>query len=260
MMDSIADSRKKNLEGQMGLFAMLQDTDTAASIPIPKLAEMKKADLMLMEKETTGIYLSGHPMDDYRHLLKGTHVVPIGTLMEEENPYQDDQIVSVAGVVQTIKMKTTRNNSMMAYVTLEDDTAAIEMLAFSNVLSQYGGYLKENQPVVIVGRLSMRDDKEPQIVINRARSISDFAANTDIREPVAVPAAKPTGTLYLRLPSQEGPFFGKIRAILNMFPGSNSVVVYFADTKQRCGSTCDLDNRMIAELSRVLGQENVVIK
>ena len=258
MMDSVASSRKKNLDGQMGLFAMLQDTEDAVEIPIPKLPELNKAELMLMEKETTGIYLSGHPMDDYRHLLKGTHVVPIGALMEEENTYQDDQIVSVAGVVQSIKMKTTRNNSMMAYVTLEDDTASIEMLAFSNVLSQYGGYLKENQPVVIVGRLSMRDDKEPQIVINRARPMSDFEHQPQPEEPVQqIPK---TGTLYLRLPSENDPLFGKIRAILNMFPGDSQAVVYFADTKQRRGSTCALDPRMIAELNCVLGQENVVIK
>ena len=258
MMDSIAASRKKNLDGQIGLFEMLQDTDSAVEIPIPKLNEMNKADLMLMEKETTGIYLSGHPMDDYRHLLKGTHVVPIGSLMDEENTYQDDQIVSVAGVVQTIKMKTTRNNSMMAYVTLEDDTASIEMLAFSNVLNQFGGYLKENQPVVIVGRLSMRDDKEPQIVINRARPMSDFAN----QRPEEAPARETVriGTLYLRLPSEEGPLFGKIRAILNMFPGQSQVVVYFADTKQRRGSTCALDSRMLTELNNVLGNENVVIK
>ena len=259
MMDSIAASRKKNLEGQMGLFAMLQDTEDAVNIPIPKLNEMSKADLMLMEKETTGIYLSGHPMDDYRHLLKGSHVVPIGLLMDEENTYQDDQIVSIAGVVQTIKMKTTRNNSMMAYITLEDDTAAIEMLAFSNVLSQYGGYLRENQPVVITGRLSMRDDKEPQLVINRARPMSDFANQPKEDAPAAVEAPK-TGTLYLRLSSEDGPMFGKIRAILNMFPGDNPVVVYFADTKQRRGSRCSLDNRMITELISLLGQENVVVK
>ena len=258
LMDSVASSRKKNLDGQMGLFAMLQDTEDAVEIPIPKLPELNKAELMLMEKETTGIYLSGHPMDDYRHLLKGTHVVPIGALMEEENTYQDDQIVSVAGVVQTIKMKTTRNNSMMAYVTLEDDTASIEMLAFSNVLSQYGGYLKENQPVVIVGRLSMRDDKEPQIVINRARPMSDFENQPQMDAPVR--ENPKTGTLYLRLPTEEGSLFGKIRAILQMFPGSSQVVVYFADTKQRRGSTCALDSRMLAELEQVLGQENVVIK
>ena len=254
MMDSISSSRKRNVEGQMGMFSMLEE-DPAASIPIPKLPEMQKADLMLMEKETTGIYLSGHPMDDYRHLLRGTHVVPIGALMDEENTYQDDQIISVAGVIQTLKMKTTRNNSMMAYVTLEDDTAAMEMLAFSNVLSQYGGYLRENAPVVITGRLSLRDDKEPQIVINRARPISDFAqANQpqeqDMRE----------GTLYLKLPSEEGQLFGKIKAILKMFPGSNTVVVYFADTKQRRGSRCALDARMLEELRSVLGSENVVVK
>ncbi len=255
MMDSIAMSRKKNLDGQMGLFTMLQDEDQTAAIPIPKLPEMQKADLMLMEKETTGIYLSGHPMDDYRHLLKNTRVVPIGALMDEENAYQDDQIVSVAGVVQSVKMKTTRNNSMMAYVTLEDDTAAVEMLAFSNVLSQYGGYLKENQPVVVTGRLSLRDNKESQIVINRARPISDFSQENPVQEPVRRDA-----TLYLRLPSEEETLFGKIKAILNMFPGENPVVVYFADTKHRKGSKCGLDQRMLDELRYVLGTDNVVVK
>ena len=256
MMESIALSRKKNLEGQMGLFSTM-DTDTAVSIPIPKLPEMQRTDLMLLEKETTGIYLSGHPMDDYRHLLRNTRVIPIGSLMEEENGYDDDQIVSIAGVVQSVKMKTTRNNSMMAYVTLEDDTASIEMLAFSSVLSQYGGYLKENQPVVVVGRLSLRDDKEPQIVINRARPIEDYARFDAVQEQEQ---HRRDGTLYLKLPTEGSPLFGKIKAILNMFPGQNSVVVYFADTKQRRGSKCSIDQRMLAELICLLGQENVVVK
>jgi len=260
MMDSIASSRKRNLDGQMGLFALLQDTDSAASIPIPKLAEMSKGDLMLMEKETTGIYLSGHPMDDYRHLLKGTHVVPISRLTDEESTYRDDQIVSVAGVVQSVKMKTTRNNTMMAYITLEDDTASIEMLAFSNVLSQYGGYLYENAPVVIVGRISMRDDKEPQLVINRATAMSDYTIQARLTEPEVEVEARRTGTLYLRLPTRDEQLFGKIRAILGMFPGNNRVVVYFDDTKERLGSTCTIDSRMVPELVRVLGQDNVVIK
>ena len=259
MMDSIASSRKKNLEGQMGLFSMLQEEDKAAAIPIPKLAEMKKADLMLLEKETTGIYLSGHPMDDYRHLLKGTHVVPIGTLLDEESSYQDDQIVSVAGIVQSIKMKTTRNNSMMAYITIEDDTAAIEMLAFSNVLSQYGNYMRENAPVVITGRLSLRDDKESQIVINRARPMSDFTDRVVVPEPVAAPQ-KLNGTLYLRLPSESDPAYRKVKAIINMFPGDSKAVVYFADTKLRRGAQCDLDSRMLKELENLLGNGNVVVK
>ncbi len=255
MMDSIAQSRKKNLDGQMGMFAMVQEEDQAVSIPIPKLPEMQKAELMLMEKETTGIYLSGHPMDDYRHLLRGTHVVSIGALMDEESAYQDDQIISVAGVIQSIKMKTTRNNSMMAYVTVEDDTASVEMLAFSNVLSQYGGYLRENEPVVITGRLSIREEKEPQIVINRARPMSDFSQNNETS-----PQPPVSGTLYLKLPSEEGIVFRKVKAILNMFPGKNPAVVYFADTKLRRGTQCALDARMLEELERLLGKENVVVK
>jgi len=257
MMDSIASSRKKNLDGQMGLFTMLQDEDQAAAIPIPKLAELKKADLMLMEKETTGIYLSGHPMDDFRGYLRNTHVVPIGTLMEEDSPYQDEQIISVAGIVQSVKMKTTRNNSVMAYVTVEDDTAAVELLAFSSVLNQYGGYLRENQPVVIVGKISFREDKEPQIIVNRARPISDYAQEVQEAPVEAVPK---NGTLYLRLETEENPLFAKVRAILNMFPGENQAVVYFADTKQRRGTRCALDERMLRELKRLLGDGNVVVK
>jgi len=240
------------------MFAMLQDVGESSAIPIPKLPEMKKTELMLYEKETTGIYLSGHPMDDYRHLLQNTRVVPIGALMAEDSTYQDDQIVSVAGVIQTMKMKTTRNNSMMAYVTLEDDTAAVEMLAFSNVISQYGGYLRENQPVVVTGRLSLREDKEPQIVINRARPMSDY--ENSLPEADKIPVEERKGTLYLKLPTEEGKLFPKIRAILGMFPGNNAVVVYFADTKIRKGSRCALDDRMLAELKSVLGDECVVVK
>ena len=257
MMDSVASTRKHNLDGQMGLFGMMEE-DAASAIPIPKLPELKKADMMAMEKETTGIYLSGHPMDDYRKYLKNTHVVPMAKLMDEESSYEDDQIVSVAGIVQSVKMKTTRNNSMMAYVTVEDDTASMEMLAFSNVLSQFGNYLTENAPVVITGRLSMRDDKDPQIVINRARPMTDFAENVQ-PEPPEKPK-KLEGTLWLKLESQNDPRYGKIKAIVNMFPGNSDVRVFFADIRKMSGAKADLDARMIDELRNVLGNENVVVK
>ena len=253
------------LDGQMGLFGMLED-DTSTAIPIPKMPEKSRVELMAMEKETTGIYISGHPMDDYRAYLKHTHVVPIGELMDEEKHYQDDQIISVAGIVQNVKMKTTRNNSMMAYVTVEDNTASMEMLAFSNVLSQYGGYLRENEAVVITGRLSLRDDKDPQIVINRARPISDFSQQQEMPsqpEPQVKPQQKPVvlqGKLYLKLSSENTPEFRKVKAIINMFPGDSDVVLYFADTKLRRGSRCLLAQPMLSELKNLLGEENVVVK
>ena len=261
MMDAIASTRKKNLEGQIGLFSLLDDEDEAASIPIPKLPEMSKGEMLNLEKETMGIYISGHPMDAYRSLLRNTRVVHIADLMDEEKNFQDDQIVSVAGIVQAVKMKTTRSNSMMAYVTVEDDTAAMEMLAFSNVLNQYGGYLKENAPVVVTGRLSIRDEKDAQIVINRARPMSDFAD----REPEPEPEAPKQnrihqGTLYLRLPSEDQKLYPKIKAILNMFPGESGAVIFFEDTRQRRGTRCAIMDSMLQELKNVLGEANVVLK
>ena len=243
----------------MGLFSMVEE-DTATAIPIPPKPELSRAELMRMEKETTGMYISGHPMDDYRALLRGTHVVPIGATMEEDNTFRDEQIISVAGIVQSIKMKTTRSGSMMAYIAVEDDTASMEMLVFSNVLSQYGGYIRENEPVVITGRLSLRDDKEPQIVVNRVRPMSDFenAQPLPAEEPEK-PVAH-TGTLYVRLPSENDKNYRKVKAILNMFPGEESVVLFFADTRVRRGTRCVLDSRMIGELRNVLGNENVVLK
>ena len=181
--------------------------------------------------------------------------------MGEESRYQDDQIVSVAGIVQAIKMKTTRNNSMMAYVTVEDDTASIEMLAFSNVLSQFGGYLKENSAVVITGRLSIRDEKEPQIVINRARPITDFSESPENAVSVQSEESKVLrGTLYLKLEGEHDPNYRKVRAVVNMFPGDSVVKVFFADTRKMRGAQAALDSRMLRELVNILGKENVVVK
>ena len=148
----------------------------------------------------------------------------------------------------------------MAYVTVEDDTSAIEMLAFSNVLSQHGSYLKENTAVVITGRLSIRDEKEPQIVINRARPISDFADRPQSERQSVQSAISHGGTLYLKLTGENDPNFRKVRAIVNMFPGSGKVVVFFADTRQKRGAQASLDARMIDELKNLLGEENVVLK
>ena len=260
MMDAVSSTRKKNLEGQMGLFSMLSDTPSAVSITIPQLPELPRGELMAMEKETTGIYISGHPMDAYRQKLKNTSVVPIGALLAEESQFRDEQIVSIAGIIQTVKTKLTRSNSTMAYVTMEDDTASIEMIAFSGVLNEYGGYLKENTPVVVVGKLSLRDDKEPQVIVNRVRLISDYTESAPRREEQPAQEIPQGSTLYLRLPNEDCREFRKIKAIVNMFPGDGQVIVFFADTRKRMGVRCMLHGSMIGELKRLLGEENVILK
>ena len=117
--------------------------------------------------------------------------------------------------------------------------------------------------MVMTGRLSLRDDKEPQIVISRARPISDYENYSNIL-PLPVPQAEQksprTGTLYLRLSSEQDKCYPKVKAILNMFPGDGSVVLFFADTKQRRGTRAAFADNMLQELKNVLDEGNVVLK
>ena len=252
IMDSVASSKKRNLAGQLQLFDMLGgDTEQGSSVSVPKLPELPKNDLMQMEKETIGLYLSGHPMDEYRKQLKGIGVVPIHRILQSfenaDGSFRDEQIVRIAGIIETIRMKTTRNNSMMAYVTLEDDTASMELLVFSNTIAKSGSYLKENTPVVVEGRLSVRDEKAPQMVVNEVRLLTDVAR-------------KAPQKLYLKLPTEGCVADRKTRAILNMFPGEMQAVLYFADSGVRRGTACVVREDMLAELRALLGENSVVLK
>lgn len=252
IMDAVSDRKKHNLAGQMQLFDMLEEVqEKKETIPIPDLPELPKRDLMQMEKETIGLYLSGHPMDEYRKQLKDSHVAPILRIMQSfENSdglYRDEQTVRIAGIVEHVKMKTTRSNSMMSYVTLEDDTAAMELLAFSNVIAKRGTLLKENTALVAEGRLSVRDEKAPQMVVNDLWPIAEVAKPEPQR-------------LYLKLPTEGCMEDRKTRAILNMFPGGLQAILYFADTGIKRGTNCAVRDDMLEELRNLLGEKNVVLK
>jgi DNA polymerase-3 subunit alpha len=146
---------------------------------------------------------------------------------------------------------------MMAYVTVEDDTAAIEMLVFSKVLNQFGGYLKENSPVVITGRLSIRDEKEPQIVVNRARPISDFAdCQMIVEEPKASIDPIP-GRLYLSVGETDEALLRKVRAIVQMFPGNWQIVLKYQQTGRKEVLSGSITEAMLREMVRILGTGKV---
>ena len=215
-----------------------------------------------MEKETTGLYLSGHPMDDYRDKVRQVGAVSVGAILDafgeaETGEFQDGQAVSVAGIVTKVKSKTTKNNSLMAYVTLEDDTGSIEMLCFSRVLGRYGGCLSENTAVFVKGKISVRDEKEPQLMVDSAIPLEDAGVDAPEAKPMIRREIK---TLYLRLDSVGSRQDRVVRAILQMFPGKTQTVLFYADTRQRVGTLCLMDDLLLTELTQRLGQENVVPK
>lgn len=258
VLDGIAAARRRNLEGQMDLFGLSGGEEESAPLPplvLPDLPEYSPQELMTMEKETTGLYLTGHPMEQYREAARGYGAVTIGSILadfageEGPNTYRDGQRVAIAGVVSSYRTRTTRNNTLMAYVMLEDDTAAMELLCFARVLNESGSYIKENAALLAEGKISVRDEKEPQLMVDNLRLLS------------ALEGGKTGGeTLYLRLRSQEDSRLRKVQLALSFFPGTEQVVLYFEDCKKRLGSRCEIHPALVQDLKERLGEENVVVK
>ncbi len=260
---AVGDAHKQSLEGQFDLFGGGGgDTVTIPEIPLPDIPEYTQRERMLMEKEVTGLYLSGHPMDEYRAAARARKAEPIGPILadfdREEGPerYRDEQQVIIAGVISAVKTKTTRNNTLMAYVTLEDDTGAMELLAFARTLNESGSYLKANFPVVVYGKLSVRDEKAPQILCDKVYPLED-----GLVDELAGENRETSKTLYLRLKSGDDPHVERINCILTMFPGNSKVVLYLEKEEKKLGGvTCQLHEALLTELKELLGEGAVVVK
>ena len=275
VIDSISRAAKDNISGQMDLFGGGDGGSGSEpeSIPIPDLEEYSPRERMAMEKETTGLYLTGHPMDEYRDAVRRIGAVPIGAVMgdfaAEDGPqsYSDGQYITVAGVVAAVRTRPTKNNSLMSYITLEDDTGTMELIAFQRVLDQSSPYITENAALVVRGRISVRDEKEPQLMVDTLRPIEEAnmfkaeAGRATAAAGAATATAKPAPQkLWVRLPSADDPRMKRIELILTMFPGQQQLVIYCEREKKKLVARCLIHEALVDELKEMLGNENVVLK
>ena len=268
LIDSIQHEQRNNIDGQMNLFGEPDFAENeSAQVKIPDVTEFSRQELMAMEKETTGLYLSGHPMDEYRDAVRKAGAVPIGAIMsdfasdEGSKRFSDGQRVTVAGVVQSSKTRTTRSNTLMSYIYLEDDTGAMELIAFQKALDTGGAYVRDNAPLVVSGRISVRDEKEPQLMVDVIKPITEIGklkAESSRPAPVKTPGAG--AKLWVKLESENDPALKRIELILTMFPGTQQMIIYCQKEKKRIGAQCVIHEALVDELKEMLGSENVVIK
>ncbi|HBR09385.1 MAG TPA: DNA polymerase III subunit alpha [Clostridiales bacterium] len=261
VMEGVACDGKRNIDGQLDLFDMGGEEPGAnTGITLPDVPEFSRRELMAMEKEVTGLYLTGHPMDEYRDAARRAGAVAIGAILSdfasEAGParFADNQPVTVAGVVAAQRTRTTRNNSLMSYILLEDDSGTMELLAFQKALDAGGGYIAENAALIVKGRISVRDEKEPQLVVDSIRPISDLNPMGSDDPPL------PERKLWVRLPSRDCAQFRRIELLLEMFPGDDRMIIFFEDTKKRLGAECVIHDALVAELREMLGEKSVVIQ
>jgi len=265
VLDGVTSAGRKNVVGQLDLFGFGAEEEEEAvgqSVKLPDVPEFSRMELMNMEREMTGLYLTGHPMDDYRERAKSVGATLIGAILsdfageEGAQRFTDGQSVTVAGIVGSIKKRTTKNNTMMAYVTLEDDSGFIELIIFQRGLDNGGNYLQENAAVMVKGKISVRDEKEAQIMVDAIRPLSDL-------DPVAVPENAPKEQekkLYIKLNSTDEKLLRRVDLLLETFPGDHVMAQYFADLKKQRSTKCVIHPALVQELREKLGEENVVVK
>lgn len=263
VLNWIADDKKQNVDGQIGFF------DTAArpeqrDFHLDPAAELSPADKLAMEKEVTGMYLSGHPMAAYAGMYDTLHAVRIGELaessQEQNSGLSDGSRVTVLAIITKVRLKVTKSNSTMAFVTLEDLYGDIQMLVFPQTLEEYAGDIVEGKIVKAEARLSIREDRDAELVCEKLEPAPP-ANGRQAGPPPKKSGARPG--LYLKLPGEDSPLYRKAMKYLAVFDGPTALYLYFCDTKKLMrapvSKRVDVNDVLIRTLKELLGSENVAV-
>ncbi|MGI1691447.1 DNA polymerase III subunit alpha [Thermoanaerobacter uzonensis] len=248
LMENIKRNRNNNLNGQISLFGEVEQSH-GVEFEFPDLEEFSKSRLLSMEKETLGLYISGHPLEEYvDYIPKITNATTLDFKVSEEEMFQpklqDNQEVVIAGVIATKKIKFTKSNNMMAFVTIEDLYGTVEVIVFPTVYEKYSSIIKEDSPVVIRGKVSLKEEEEPKILCDEIKPLSQAIVKK----------------LYLNL--QDSTKIEIVKQILRKNPG-NMPVVLKLNSKKLLVANRDLwvdgSKELIKQLYAVLGEENVKV-
>ena len=266
VLKSIESDSRKNLDGQIDLFSMMSGTDDTSatdSYEIKPCPEYTHAELLQQEKEVSGLYLSGHPLDAYREQSAQFATHTIKALTGEDANVPDNSHVRIVCTIVKSKMVTTKTNSMMAYTSVEDLTGTMEVIVFPKVLDRFRDAIQENAVVVIDGRLSVREDEASKLLADSILPIDSYdPTRLDKGRPDPVKTA--ARRVFIRLPSRSCPQYDKVVNLLEIFDGDIPVILYLEDTKQKLAAPRRLYTSghplFFKELERLLGTENVATK
>ena len=287
-MDANSSLRKQTVDGQISLFDMafggaplVQENHT-----LPNLPDYPLRQRLALEKEIAGVYITGHPLDDYRDVLGK---LPFSTAdldgleeREDRGLSLDGQIVDLGGILTEVKGKATKKGAYMGFITLEDLTGQIECLVFPKVYERYQGMMAVDDLVVLHGRLSIREEEAPKLLVEKLipleawhpeESAPAAPMGQSTARPVPPPkrhtseapkltdaqaAAKAPRKLYLRL---NRPQMDAASSTLSLYPGSVPVYLHLPAEKMTLLAPktgwCDASDGCLNRLNALLGAENV---
>ena len=266
VMDGASNDRKRNIDGQISLFG---SSDVSIDIPkvvFPNIKEFDKRHILLMEKEMTGLYLSGHPLDEYKESLKLQTSTTIETIeksyeiflesvnseidenmISEEPSINDNDMVIVGGIITEVNQKVTRNNTMMAFLKIEDLTGTIEVIVFPKALDRLRHIIKEDTLVKLKGRVSIKEDELPKIICENIEGLEKVNGSK----------------LYIRVQNKDEVRKASqvIKNIIAGHFGNTPIYLFDSEKRQNYRLSNDKwineDEEVLEKLKKYFGEENI---
>ncbi len=289
VMDDLDFEKRRNIEGQLSLFEIDSNTHNTASVQFPELQEFPLIELLNMEKDMAGMYLSGHPVSEYEWFSHKYNVDRIGDIIssDSDKKYTDMQKVRLLSIISKFRTQITKTGQMMAFLTVEDRSGSMELVIFPKVLSQFGGILYEGSVISVCGTVSVREDEDAKVLVNTVekveknppadyinkktyeKDVQDEALkqNKDVSKPVYsdnITDFSNAESLYLKVDTKDGVLFNKACRVIEIFEGQTPVFFYLEKDKKVLKAPVhlwvSLNNVMLKELRNQLGYESVKLK
>lgn len=251
--DRVHKDRKNNLAGQMTLFDIMgEDEKDAVAMKLPPIGEYPKDVMLALEKEVLGMYLSGHPIEEYQGLWKKhiTNTTSDFMLDEEtgETIVKSGARATIGGIIAERKIKYTRNDTIMAFLTLEDMVGSVEVIVFPKNYEKLQGKILEDEKVFIKGRVSDDDDQDAKLICEDVIRFEDMPKKLWVQFCSMKEYEEKEQQLF---------------ETLKVSDGKDSVAIFIKDTRQikelPRNMSVDAGEELIGKLAEVFGEENIKI-
>ncbi len=287
IIDTVSQKNRDNVAGQLDMFSMVPEVRAKTAFSYPNIPEYTKREKLMLEKDASGMYFSGHLLDGYDKCISDMRTVDIAELTDEDGATLPDRArVRIAGVITAVTTKTTKNDQRMAFFTLEDRTGEIECLMFAKTYESLGHLVRLDNALYVEGNLSVRED-EVKVLIGTAAELVDDEHYTPKKAPAvsdsasvrqsdprnvgtdsisarpSAPAQKPK-KLYLRVPDTQGIPYRKALNLAEIFDEGILVPLVFYNSATKAyephAKGIALSPFVMQQLIDLLGKDNVIYK
>ena len=251
LLNSIIAEKRDQVDGQIGLFTMLNETPDVGSRYFKEpQAEYEKSVKLAFEKELIGVHLSDNPFEPYRHIYERRDITKISEALADE--FRDGTEVWCFAQIDTYKTVKTKAGLEMGYLSLSDISGSIEGIFFPKIYARYRSGISKNSMVFLRGKVQKDEVRGTKLLLD------------EIRYPSEKELQEKTKRLYLKLPSQKSLQYERVLETFAKHPGIHECILYFSDTKKSVSTLnkfgINIDDSLLVELKSVLNESDIVIK